>query len=373
MSLEDTLRAREGNGRAYVFDRGVLGNRSKHQFQLSISQTFKAGWGYGYILGTSNRYWNKRKPQLEYQLGYSNNYKQLNYNVAFSQSRNHFGVKNNAIYVTLSYTFGSGKNRPYLSQTINIDRSNGNTFSSSLSGSLGEDYAYNYNIGINHQSRNNTSGISISNSYTSSLARIGGSWSRSNSGSEQWSGNISGGLVVHPKGVSLTPELGETFAIIHAKGATGAKINGTSANKIDYFGNGIVPYVDPYNVNYVGINPESLSNEVELSATEQRVIPRANNAILVNFATQIGQVAFFDLSNIDEDFPPIGTEVFNESGESVGVVAQGGRIYSRGLKERGKLHLSWGEKRCEFSYDLRIKSASESSYPLILPVVCKFD
>lgn len=53
-------------------------------------------------------------------------------------------------------------------------------------------------------------------------------------------------MVAHPYGVTLSNDLSDTFAIIHAEGAQGAVINNASGSRLDFWGNGIVPYVTPY-------------------------------------------------------------------------------------------------------------------------------
>lgn len=180
---------------------------------------------------------------------------------------------------------------------------------------------------------------------------------------------LSGAVVAHPRGITLSNDLGDSFAIIHAEGAKGALINGSIGNEIDYFGNGIVPYIEPYSVNYVGLDSNNLPDAVELSATEQQVIPRTNQAILVDFATTVGSVMFFEITGTDT-LPLLGTEVFDENNQSIGVVAQGGKIYTRGIAKNGQLHISWGDKQCQADY--QIPEVEDNGQPLIVPVQCRF-
>lgn len=102
-------------------------------------------------------------------------------------------------------------------------------------------------------------------------------------------------MVAHPYGVTLSNDLSDTFAIIHAEGAQGAVINNASGSRLDFWGNGIVPYVTPYEKNQISIDPSNLDLNVELSATEQEIIPRANSATLVKFDTKTGRSLLFDI------------------------------------------------------------------------------
>lgn len=370
-SLQDVLRANQSNAvNANAVDLGIYSNRLKQQFNLSISQALPDKWGYFYLTGSTGRYWDENKERYkEYQLGYSNQYKKLTYGLSFSKSRSSSGRNENRLYASFSLPLGSGSNVPTLSQAINMYRYQPTGSQTMVSGTLGKQRQYAYTLAATRQ--NETTNVSVSNSYYGSLARLNGSWSRDSQHNKQWSLGISGAAVLHPKGLTLSNDLGDTFAIIHADGAAGAEINNTTGNKLDYFGNGIVPYVEPYSINYVGINGDSLPNTVELSATEQQIIPKANSAILVNFASTVGEVVFFELQPSEgQTLPPIGADVFDDKNNNVGMVAQGGKIYTRGVADKGKLHIHWSDKQCIIDYRLPERS-DNGQLPLIVPVRCQ--
>lgn len=180
-------------------------------------------------------------------------------------------------------------------------------------------------------------------------------------------------MVVHPFGLTLSNELSDTFAIIHAEGARGATINNSPGNRIDRWGNGIVPSVTPYEKNAVSIDPEALPLNVELSATEQEIIPRANSATLVNFTTQSGEAVLFDIRMSDGSTPPMASEAFDTQGKSVGYVVQGGRLFARGLKDKGNIKVVWGSyitDNCTFSYHIVAKHQANNPVATIQPVRC---
>lgn len=369
-SLQDVILA---NYRDFAEEKGIRlpfsRYRPKNQFQLSISQSLKEGWGSAYLTGSTYTYWGTDEKQHEYQIGYSNSYKGLNYSLSFSQSKNSLGEDDRRVYLSLSLSLGSDINSVYLSQSLNYSKVSGYSGYTSLSGSLGEDRQYSYSVSASKQQQGN-SNLSLSNSYSGSLAQVNASWSRDNQSNQQLSFGVSGAVVAHPKGITLSNSLGDSFAIIHAEGAAGAKINGAIGNQIDYFGNGIVPYLQPYSVNYVGLDSNNLPDSVELSATEQQVIPRANQAMLVDFATTVGSVVFFELTDTD-NLPPLGTEVFDQHNQAIGVVAQGGKIYTRGVMKSGELHIRWGDKQCRAEYTIPEQESNEQM--LIVPIRCRFE
>lgn len=362
-SLDDTIRANQPE----QLDWGLASYRPKHQFQLSINQNLPEDWGYTYFIGTWNSYWGQGSNQTDYQMGYSNSYKKLNYSLSYSETRDYEGEKDRQFYLNLSMNFGES-NSTSINQTWTQSRLTGYSLNTAISGTVGEERRYSYNVSLNRYKENKLSSISLGNQYSGSMARVGATWSQDNKQNKQMSLSASGAIVAHPKGVTLSNDLGDTFVIIHAKGADGAKINGTIGNRLDYFGNGILSYAQPYSVNYVGIDTTDISDSVELSATEQQVIPRANNAILVNFNTTVGHVVFFELAQ-NEHLPPLGTDVLDSEGNVVGMVAQGGKIYTRGVAEKGKLHLQWDKQQCVIDYALD-KNQQQGTGPVIVPVQC---
>ncbi|MFC0308804.1 fimbria/pilus outer membrane usher protein [Gallibacterium trehalosifermentans] len=365
-SVQDVIKANDSEFiDDSLLDLGLYNTRPKNQFEVAISQAFRPGWGSAYLIGSTSTYWGSNKKQNGYQIGYGNSYKQLSYSFSFSQTKNSEGEKENQFYLNLSLAFGES-NTTYLSEVLSYNAQNGYFSTTSLSGSAGKDYRYSYNLSVSKQKEN--SNISFSNNYRGSLANIGASWSQDNQHNRQMSLNLSGAVVAHPKGITLSNDLSNHFAIIHAAGARGAKIRGSIGNEIDYFGNGIVPYVDPYAVNYIGLDLSDVPDRVELSSTDQQIIPRANSAILVDFATKVGNVVFFELTNMTE-FPPIGTEVFDQAGQAVGIVSQGGRIYTRGVEKKGQLSLQWGDKQCQFTY--QVPDAADNGELVIVPVQCQ--
>ncbi|HAM5538849.1 TPA: fimbria/pilus outer membrane usher protein, partial [Escherichia coli] len=132
----------------------------------------------------------------------------------------------------------------------------------------------------------------------------------------QISAGISGAIVAHPFGVTASNDLGDTFTVIHADGAGGAVINNAPGNRLDPWGNGIVPYVTPYEKNYISIDPTALAADVELSATEREIIPRANSTTMVTFTTKTGKAMLFDVKMPDGTPPPMAAEALTADGKS---------------------------------------------------------
>lgn len=202
-------------------------------------------------------------------------------------------------------------------------------------------HQYNYNLSAYRTKQNYTS-YSAYADYNSSYAKLNVSTTQDNQQNHQYGISASGAIVAHPYGITLSNTMSDTFAIIHAEGASGAIIENNWGSELDMFGNGIVPYLSPYQLNQVSIDPSNLPLDVDLSSTSKQVIPRANSAVLVEFTTQSGKIVFFDLTLPNQDTPPMAAEAYDQNNSPIGIVVQGGRLYTRDIPNEGTIKVIWG-------------------------------
>lgn len=89
--------------------------------------------------------------------------------------------------------------------------------------------------------------------------------------------------------------------------------------------------------------------------TSAAVVPRDGAVVKVTFATQQGQSVFVTLRRSDNSFIPLGANILNEQGESVGAMGQAGRAFLRGIEQRGSLKVIWGSDAasyCDVTYQI---------------------
>jgi outer membrane usher protein len=130
-------------------------------------------------------------------------------------------------------------------------------------------------------------------------------------------------------------------------GATGVKIDGD--------GYAIVPYLTPYAMNTVDIDPKGASMDVEFESTSESAAPRLGSVVLFKYKTDTGRAALIRAPRAGGKALPFGAEVRDEKGQSVGVVGQASRIFARDLYEQGRLTVKWGIKtsqQCSIDYTL---------------------
>jgi outer membrane usher protein len=112
-------------------------------------------------------YWNNGTSyNTQYQIGYSNSYKWLNYSINASRNKAGNGQDQTTWYLTLSMPLwpGHAGSTPYVSMRYNEDSDGGRGEQANISGSFGGDNQYNYNVSGSHDNYSGSSG-SVSGSW----------------------------------------------------------------------------------------------------------------------------------------------------------------------------------------------------------------
>jgi len=329
--------------------------RSKNRFTLSLSQGLPEGWGNIYTSASIENYWNSKQGYNKYyQMGYSNNLWRVNYSLNVGRSKSASGREQTNWYLGLSMPLWDGyeTRAPYLSLRYNEDSDGGRGEQAMLSGTFGQNNKYNYNMAVSHDKYSGTSS-SFGAGWQGSAANLNGSYSQGRD-YKSTSLSMNGAAVVHSGGITLSPYNSDTFALIEAKGATGAQVAGYANNTVDMFGYALYPSLVPYTMNTVGVDPEGSSMDVEFESTSQNVVPRAGAVVKVKFDTHRGTPVLIR-SMLNGEPVPFGADVFDEKNTYVGAVTQGGLIYARVAEDKGTLVVKWGEEmhnRCQVSYVL---------------------
>ncbi|MFC5472471.1 fimbria/pilus outer membrane usher protein [Paraherbaspirillum soli] len=344
-----------------------LSFRVKNRLELNISQSFNDN-DFLYATGSSQTYWGlDQAPELQYQLGFNSAYKNYSYNLYAQRTKDRSGRSSNQFGVSVSIPIGSTVgSKPvfdYLSASVTRDDNAGSNAQMNASGSAGENSEINYGInGSRASSGGNQQTVGGYGAYRGARGTYSATVSAGGN-AKQASLNAAGAVVVHGGGVTLGPPLnGTAFALVEAKGAAGARlINGQGA-MIDSNGYAIVPSLMPYRVNTVALDPNGLPDHVELKQTSDEAVPSAGAVILVRMPTVTGHPRLLALRDADGKFPPMGAELFDSEGKSLGGIGQGGVAFVRGLEGKGELRAKWGPgkaEQCVIPYEIPASAHAE--------------
>ncbi|ANB77419.1 fimbrial assembly protein [Paraburkholderia phytofirmans OLGA172] len=328
--------------------------RQKNRFQLTVNQNFK-DHGSVFLSASAQQYWNHSGSDTFYQAGYTNSYKYGTYSVTAGRTRNSDGSMSNQYMVSTTIPLGHSQHAPLMSTSLSS--SGGSTsMQANVSGSLGDNNQYSYNAYGTYGAGNgsSSSNTGVSGTYRAPYAQMTASAS-AGSGSRQVSAGISGSIVAHPGGVTLSQTVGDTFGIVEAPGAEGASVSSASGVKINSRGYAVVPYLTPYGMNTVDIDPKGTSTDVEFQSTSEQAVPRLGSVVMLKYKTVNGRAALIRAPQLGDRALPFGVDVVDGNGHTVGVVAQDSRIFARGLEDKGSLFVKWGaaaSEQCQIDYVL---------------------
>jgi outer membrane usher protein len=245
-----------------------------------------------------------------------------------------------------------------------------------IDGSLGSDNQFNYSASGTHTGDGGGNAGSVNVGYRSPYAVFNASYG-DGSGYSQVSANVSGSVIAHQGGVTLGQPLGDTVGIVYLPGAAGARLDNAPGARVDHFGYAVIPYLTPYQVNNIQVDPKGLPLDVQLDATSAQVVPYDGAVVMIKFKTEVGRTMIVRARLDDGNALPFGAEVFDEKGISLGVVGQAGQILLRGVNQTGLLTVRWQKDgqaphSCSFPYQLpaRAKGKGASIYQQI-DAVCK--
>lgn len=267
--------------------------------------------------------------------------------------------------LSLSMPLDGAPGRPLLTAAAVRSRG-GASFNTSLSGQAGEGRSVNYTTFVAaqrsgpgpHEEGAESTGLQSAGaffSWAAPRAQVGVGVSAAPGGGRQISASASGGLVGYAGGWVASRELGETLALVEARDAGGAALAGWPGLRLDAAGRGVVPHLQPYRANDVGVDPQGLPWQVGLVGGVRQVVPTAGAVVLQRFETRSGQALLVDGRLASGRPLPFGAVVRDASGQALSHVAQGGQALLRLAQPQGRLRVEWGAaqaERCSFEYRL---------------------
>lgn len=341
--------------------------RQRNNFTLSLTQRLGQNGGSVYANVTASDYWNTNGTSTQFQVGYNNHFHRLNFGISATRSVSPLGRYDNEYFLSFSLPLGESTHAPTFMLNLTHDQIGGSQDQAIMNGTLGSDNQFNYSATGAHSSNGGGNSGSVNVGYRSPYAVFDASYG-GGSGYSQASVGATGVIVAHPGGVTFGQPTGDTIGIVYVPGAAGAQLQSAPGARIDHFGYAVVPYLTPYNLNTVQIDPKGLPLDVQLDATSAQVAPYEGAVVMMKFKTENGRALIVHATLQNGEALPFGAEVFNEKGASLGVVGQGGQILVRGVNQSGQLTVRWddngAEQSCSFTYELasRTKGKKAKTY-----------
>lgn len=356
----------------------------KGRIQVSISQQL-GDLGAIYLSGSRQTYWHSSQSDDLLQVGFNGMLKDVSYGLAFSYNRNP-GLDNGDKRVALNMSVplaklfsptgavgnnsGSG-NSAYASYSANTDNRGAVTQQAGLSGTLLDGQNLNYSVqqGYGNQGEGGNGSASLSYQGGYGNSNIAYNYSKDY---QQVSYGMSGGIVAHSEGITLSQPLGDANVLVSAPGAAGVDIENYTGVSTDWRGYAVIPYATTYRRNRVALDINTLKENTDVDSNVGSVIPTQGALVRASFSTRIGARALLILKQINGKSVPFGAAVSREDSGDGSIVGDGGQVYLAGLPLQGVLNVKWGNlshQQCVAPYIL--PADSENKVISYLQVSCK--
>lgn len=331
----------------------------RSQVQASVSQKL-GGFGSLSLSGSRIRYWSRNHVGQHLQANYSRSFSGVSVGVSAAANRSpRDGDTRTQITLNLSVP---------LSRLLG-ERSNGsvNAFTSKnderlhqqvgVSGSLleGRNLSYAVSQGVGNQGRDYSGDASLN--YVGSYGSVDAGYSYRND-SRLVTYGVRGGLLASEHGVVLSQPLsfGAGNALVRAPGAAGVSLGRSTGASTDWRGYTVASGLTPFQKNVVSLDVDQLPDDVELKATEKRLVPTRGAVVLANFETFRGRKVLASLVYRGQAVPFGAMVVADSDGVSQsGIVGDGGQAYIVSAGNGGVILARWGtrtDQQCVAPYQL---------------------
>jgi outer membrane usher protein len=369
--LGDVIGLRNSYKHGYRWESSTYQQRSR--FEITLNQSL-GDYGILFLSGSAQNYRDGRDNDVQAQIGYGKAFQNgLTLNLAVMRQRYAYdNIINNrfdeidsklldnhqdtSVNLSLSFPLGRYKktNLPNLDLAYSHAENAKEFYQSTLSGSLTQDQSLNYAVGLSHDRNMQVTTWNTNLNKRLDNSNLGLNASMSDN-YWQVSTNLQGALAVHSGGITFGPYLGETFALVEAKGAEGARLFNGQGTRINHQGYALIPAITPYRYNNISLEPKGISDRVEIETNDQRIVPYAGAAVKVKFKTRMGYPLLIQAKLDADEFVPLGADVIDSQNNVIGMVGQSGQMYVRTSAKQGVLTVKWGEEsdqKCDVHYQL---------------------
>lgn len=260
----------------------------RQRFEASLNQKL---FNKGSVFATAlwQNYYNKNVTNKQYQLGYQNVFNKLSYSLTASRQtriiNNNKQIYNDIFTLSLKLPLGE---KAAMTSTVSHYSTGATNLQTGVNGKLGENNNYSYNLNFSRNTSSSINTTSANINHTNAFGLWGAGYSQSGI-NHSYTANGKGSFVVHEDGILYGPYLSETFGIVKAPGAEGARLMNIAGVKLNNKGYAIVPSLSPYKYNLITLNPQDINDRTELVRTQKRVVPYAGAAPVITFTNRTGK------------------------------------------------------------------------------------
>lgn len=258
-----------------------------------------------------------------------------------------------ALYLSASIPLGTSRNfRSYANQRHGLTRFGGTVSDSS------NDWAQ-YQLGADSNTEDRQRNFSGNVNLAPRYARLNLGYSKVGDDASIYNGQLSGGMVVHGDGLTLSPyPLHDTFAVAKLGDVSGVKFSTPSGPVwTDRWGRAVVPQLNAYQPSRIEIATKTLPRNVDIQNGFKAVMAGRGSVPILDFPIITTRRVLLRGRDAAGGILPRGAGVFNADDQFLTTVVDGGKIFisNHQVSERLKVQLN-DNQHCLLAYTLPDKA-----------------
>ena len=330
-----------------------------------------------YLNGSHQTYWGTGKADQQLQAGLNTAVNDINWTLSYSLTKNAWQQgRDQMLAVNVNIPFShwlrsdskSAWRHASASSSMSNDLHGRMSTLAGLHGTLLEDNNLSYSMQTGYagggEGNNGGTGYAALN-YRGGYGNANVGYSRSD-GIKQLYYGLSGGVLAHADGVTLSQPMNDTVVLIKAPGADNVKVENQTGVQTDWRGYAVLPYATEYRENRVALDTNSLADNVDLDDAVASVVPTHGAIVRAEFKAHVGLKLLMSLIYNGKPVP-FGALVTSDGSQGSSIVADNGQVYLSGMPLAGKVRAKWGEgpnASCEADYSLPPEKQNQLLIPL---------
>ena len=326
-----------------------------------------------YLNGSHQTYWGTGKADQQLQAGLNAAVNDINWTLSYSLTKNAWQQgRDQMLAVNVNIPFShwlrsdskSAWRHASASASMSNDLNGRTTSLAGLYGTLleGNNLSYSMQTGYAGGGEGNSGGTGYAAlNYRGGYGNANVGYSRSD-GIKQLYYGLSGGVLAHADGVTLSQPMNDTVVLIKAPGADNVKVENQTGVQTDWRGYAVLPYATEYRENRVALDTNSLADNVDLDDAVASVVPTHGAIVRAEFKAHVGLKLLMSLIYNGKPVP-FGALVTPVGRQGSSIVADNGQVYLSGMPLEGKVLAKWGEgpnASCEADYSLPPESKNQA-------------
>ncbi|MEH0876596.1 fimbrial biogenesis usher protein [Pectobacterium cacticida] len=349
-----------------------LAYNKRGKVQLSVTQQLGRTATF-YLSGSHQTYWDTSKSDQQLQAGLNTAIDDINWTLSYSLTKNAWQQGRDQmlainVNIPFSHWMRSDSKSAWRHASASYSMSNDlNGRMSNLAGLYGtllEDNNLSYSVQSGYAGGGTGSsggtGYTALN-YRGGYGNVNVGYSRSD-GIKQLYYGLSGGVLAHADGITLSQPLNDTVVLIKAPGAENVKVENQTGVRTDWRGYAVLPFATEYRENRVALDTNSLADNVDLDDTVATVVPTHGAIVRAEFKARVGLKLLMTLTHNGKPVP-FGATASSADGQTGSIVADNGQVYLSGMPLAGKVRVKWGEgpnANCVADYRLPPESQNQA-------------